>query len=37
MGCCGLDACGSGQGSGADFCEHSNKPPVPLKSGQFID
>jgi len=33
----GLDASGSGQGQGADSCEHSSEPSGAIKGGEFLD
>jgi hypothetical protein len=33
----GLDSCGSGWGSMAGSCEHSNEPSDSIDSGEFVD
>jgi hypothetical protein len=37
MGGCELDSSDSGQGTGADCCEHRNEPPGSIKSREFLD
>jgi hypothetical protein len=34
---CGLDVCGSGQGSVTGSFGHGNEPSVSIKGGEFLD